>query len=179
MELINILIRTGNRRTQFFRCLKSVLNQRYDNLRIIISVDRDCNYIPEELEIIRVIPNTNTQYFYDEYLNDLKALVTEGYILVLDDDDILTPDCLVKLDLTALAILVKLNRAGQIYPSSLDFRRGMVGFPNLILHHSLSHIPIHGNGQGDYWWIKEVEKITPLNYQDVIVVYSFNRGHGK
>lgn len=181
MELINILIRTSSRPKEFLRCLKSVLSQNYANIRIIVAVDNDNYfYVPRDLEIIRVIPDRNLLFFYDCYLNDLFALVTEGYILILDDDDVLMPDCLSKIIFGEKAIIVKLRRADDIYPLHQDFKRGQIGFPNLILHYSLKDVAkISGSGQGDYFWIKEIQKVCPLTYQDLIVVYSWNRGHGK
>jgi hypothetical protein len=181
MELINILIRTSSRPKEFIRCLKSVLDQDYPNVRIIVSIDNDsCDYVPIELETIRVYPNKNLPFFYDEYCNELKSLVNDGYFLWLDDDDILMPKVLNEIPFDHPAIIVKLNRNGQIYPISEDFRRGQIGMPNIILHHSLKDIAnVTGTGQGDYVFIKEVISKVPVKYVNKVLVYSFSRGLGK
>lgn len=180
--LINILIRTSNRPEYFARCLKSVIKQSYDNIRIIVGYDNTAalNYIPGALEKVYCEANRELPYFYDEYCNRLKSLVTDGWFLFLDDDDILCDDVLAKLDLTAKAIIVQLNRAGTISPVDTNFRRGRIGMPCLILHHSLKDLAdVPGNGQGDYFWIKKVTEQTDYVFTPLVVVYSFGRGLGK
>ncbi len=178
--LINILIRTSNRPTQFARCLRSVISQNYDNIRIIISTDKPCNYIPKGLQVITVTPDKSLPYFYDCYCNDLKALVNDGWFLFLDDDDCLAPNVLSQIQFTAPTILVQLERQGYTVPQNTTLARGHVGMPCLILHHSLKHIAdIPGMGQGDYFWIKSVQDQVGLSFQPIIVVKSFGRGLGQ
>lgn len=179
--LINILIRTSNRPNEFKRCLKSVTDQRYPNIRIIISVDNDrVDYIPEGLQVIRVEANRQLPYFYDCYCNDLKALVTDGWFMYLDDDDVLAHDCLSDIVLDSPAIIHLLNRSGHIVPIGPKYVRGQIGMPCLMLHHSLKDVAdIPGNGQGDYFWIKEVERHVDCVYRELVVVQSFGRGNGK
>jgi hypothetical protein len=72
--LINILIRTNFRPTAFARCIKSVKDQTYKNIRIIVSYDNHnaLKYIPEDIEKVKVIRGEG-KYFYDEYCNQTKG----------------------------------------------------------------------------------------------------------
>lgn len=179
-ELINILIRTSNRPDKFLRCLKSVLNQSYPNIRIIISVDRAVSYIPYGLEVINVSANRQLPYFYDCYCNDLKAQVDDGWFMFLDDDDWLRPNVLSQITFDAPSILHQVKRGNLIAPYSDVFQRGLVGMPCLMLHHSLKDIAdIPGTGQGDYWWIKKIRDSVGVSFRPLIVVESDGRGLGK
>lgn len=180
--LINILIRTSNRPTGFARCLRSIVTQSYPNIRIIIGYDNDkaLTYIPVGLEAVPMFADRSVPFFYDLYCNQLKAMVTDGYFLFLDDDDILKPDVLKNIPLTGNGAIVQLQRQNNIVPIDLNLRRGQVGMPCLILHHSLNNIAmIPGTGAGDYFWIKSVLEQVTLPFVPMVVVYSFNRGLGK
>ncbi len=181
-ELINILIRTSNRPSAFARCLKSIVTQSYPNIRIIIGYDNDraLSYIPKGLETVPVSADRSLPFFYDLYCNQLKAMVNDGYFLFLDDDDILQADVLNNIPLTGNGLIVQLQRQNNIVPKDLNIRRGQVGMPCLILHHSLKHLAdIPGNGAGDYFWIKSILERVSLPFVPMVVVYSFNRGLGK
>src|ERR1700748_2286539 len=129
--LINILIRTSNRPKLFLKCLKSVTDQDYKNIRIIVSYDNDAalRYIPSGLEILKVYKRPEFQFGYDDYCNSLKSLVTDGWYAWIDDDDILMPNVLSKIVLDAPVILVQLNRNGNIVPQSENIQSGKVGMP--------------------------------------------------
>jgi len=178
--LINILIRTHRRPNGFKRCLRSIVNQKYPNIRVIIACDEYCDYVPKQLEIIQVTANRELPYFYDCYCNNLKAQVTDGWFLFFDDDDVLVDNVLNEIEFDAPAILVQLRRGDYICPQGLDFRRGLIGMPCLILHHSLKDLAdIPGTGQGDYFWIKKVCDNLSVKFVPKVVVQSFSRGLGK
>lgn len=180
--LINILVRTSNRPNDFKRCLASIVNQSYPNIRIIIGFDNPqaLRYIPKGLEVYPVSADKTVKYFYDLYIQQLMQYVDEGYILVLDDDDVLNPNVLSKLQLQGPGLIVQLQRGTNIVPKDLSFRRGGIGFPCLILHHSLKNIAtIHGEGAGDSFWIREVLNKIEIPFVPIVVVYSFAKGNGK
>ena len=95
-QLINILIRTSNRPESFKQCISSILEQEYINYNIIICYDK-----PESLEYLdNYRENKNIAYFpihieskekyrFNLYCNTLLEKVDQGYIMFLDDDDIL------------------------------------------------------------------------------------------
>ena len=96
--LINIITRTSNRPNYFNRCISSIREQSYKNIRHIVSVDDDIteNYVKEyDVEYYRVnkqdiikSPQIHRRIApYNLYLNELKSKVIDGWILYLDDDD--------------------------------------------------------------------------------------------
>lgn len=180
--LINILIRTSNRPKGFLRCLDSIVNQDYESIRIIIGYDnpKALRYIPKGLETVFVSADKSVPFFYDLYILQLMELVTDGYILIQDDDDILNSNVLSQLPLEGPGLIVQLQRQNTIVPKDLSFQRGLIGFPCLILHHSLKNIAtISGYSQCDSIWIREILNKVPLPFVPIIVTYSPSKGNGK
>lgn len=180
--LINILIRTSNRKRDFLRCLKSITDQDYPNIRIIIGYDNEkaLEYIPKGLEAYFVTADRDLPFFYDEYLPQLMNYVEDGYIICADDDDLLINNTVLsQLPLQGPGLVVQLQRGNNIVPKDLNFRTGGIGFPCLILHHSLKNIAtINGNGQSDSYWIRSILSKIELPFVPIVVVYSPVKGHG-
>lgn len=183
LPLINILIRTSNRSLAFKKCLDSITSQDYRPIRIIVSYDNDAalRYIPKGLETIFVSANRDLPFFYDCYLVDLMSQVVDGYIIAIDDDDKLIDNhILSRLPLSGNGLIVQLQRFNTIVPKDLNFRNGGIGFPCIILHHSLKNIyKIHGNGQADSHFIRAVLGKVEIPFVPIVVVYSPSRGHGR
>lgn len=96
---INILIRTSNRPEYFDICIKSILEQKYTNYRIIICYDKDESlvYLNEykencKVEIYPIQIDSSEKYKFNLYCNFLMEQVKEGWIMFLDDDDKLSHD---------------------------------------------------------------------------------------
>jgi glycosyltransferase involved in cell wall biosynthesis len=178
--LLNILIRTHNRANLFARCLNSITTQNYPTLRVIVSTDCGDTYIPEWCDKIHVMPHPELAYGYDLYINDLKEMVTDGWMIVVDDDDVLAPGCLAALDLSHHAIIVQLNHMGNVLPESADIKPGRIGMPCIILHHSLKDIAdVPSEDHNDYWWIKRISEKVELSFQPLVVVVSDRKGNGE
>lgn len=103
--LINIIIRTSHRINYFTDCVDSIYKQSYKNWNIIAGVDNEESYsyaksvkgkvIKYNYSSYKITPINNSQnygipFVYNLYLNDLQNQVTDGYILYLDDDDMLS-----------------------------------------------------------------------------------------
>ncbi len=177
-ELINILIRTGFRPQLFARCLQSITDQNYPNLRVIVSIDRDCDYVPSWCDVIRVSPG-NESYTYDCYLNALKEIVTDGYFFALDDDEVLAKDCLSKIIFDNPAIIHKIDYMGKIIPTRQGVFLGEIGMPSIMLHHSLKNLAnFDGGNHGDYNFIKAIEAQVALYYSDLVLVRVDRKGNG-
>lgn len=186
--MINILIRTSYRPTLFKRCLESIYSQPHGELRIICSYDDDrcLEYIPENIERIRVYKSTE-KFFFDGYCNSLKEMVTSGWFFFLDEDDYLLPNALLKIErkLRGDGMLCQFRRGHKTKPSdSMLMRkkiiRGKVGMPCLILHHSKKNIAyLDGSLDApDYFWIKEVADKVKLTYVPIPLVMAERRGNG-
>jgi hypothetical protein len=173
--MITVLIRTSFRPLQFARAINSVPPE----CRVIVSYDNDkaLSYIPKELQTIKV-EKSDLPYFYDLYCNSLKELVTDGYFIFLDDDDVI-----ITLDVPLLedhANIVQLQRRNTVRPIDANFKAGQIGMPCLILHSKYKHLAdIPGTGQGDYHWIKSVCAQLPINFVPTVVVGSDTRGFGR
>lgn len=97
--LINILIRTSNRPYYFKNCVESILNQTYNNVRVIICYDKleSQEYLKDyqnysNIEFFPVQVKSKKKYKFNLYCNELLRRVTNGYVLYLDDDDYLCHD---------------------------------------------------------------------------------------
>lgn len=98
---ISILIRTCMRPNFFKKCIDSILSQEYSNYCIHIAYDRNESY--EYIEpLTKQYPNkifayyinkdniSKEKYRFNLYCNDLMDIVKDGYIMFLDDDDMLS-----------------------------------------------------------------------------------------
>ena len=96
--IINILTRTSNRPFYFAECRNSIVNQSYKNIRHIVSVDDETSYkyVKENglldrdiIQIERPHRISLNHMPYNLYMNYLLQEVHQGWIMFLDDDDIL------------------------------------------------------------------------------------------
>ena len=107
--LLNVLVRTSNRPNHFARCYKSIRLQTYKNVRLIVSYDDETTkeYVKgynidalvgfDRLEDWSKIPPENFHPGYSEkafppngYFNKMMGHTKPGYILYLDDDNLLS-----------------------------------------------------------------------------------------
>ena len=94
-EKITILVRTCYRPLLFKRCIESILQQNYSNVRIVICYDNEKakNYIEPFTSKINncnafyYTVESNEKYKFNLYCNKLLSKVTSGYCLYLDDDN--------------------------------------------------------------------------------------------
>lgn len=102
--LINILTRTSNRPNFFKRNVENVKSQTYKNVRHIVSYDNDndLDYINRysDLRLVKIdkdklirednSPNPNTGKYspHNLYLNEMLKVINEGWVIILDDDDV-------------------------------------------------------------------------------------------
>ena len=94
--LINILTRTSDRPVYFALNRRSVLQQTYPHIRHIISADTysTFNYLtdiyPRDKIFVKCAKRTSSAHMpYNLYCNELMNRVESGWILFLDDDDLL------------------------------------------------------------------------------------------
>lgn len=100
--LFNVLIRTSGRPNYFHDAIRSVVEQSYDNVNIVVGVDD-----PDSIDYITGHPCTIVEvdrhtgpvpikpdgeeygvfFPYNSYFNKLLEYVKSGYVIYLDDDD--------------------------------------------------------------------------------------------
>ncbi len=91
-DKLTVVIRTHSRPRMFERCITSVLVQTHKNIEIIVGVDNQESYdyaIQAPARVIRVEPRERTSpkdFPANEYISKLIEDITDGFILVLDDD---------------------------------------------------------------------------------------------
>ena len=90
---VNILTRTCKRPNYFDDCMKSIYNQTYKNINIIVSIDdkeSDKYTVPHSCTSVYVnkVERKDWHHFpYNNYLNEMYKHCYPGYIIHLDDDD--------------------------------------------------------------------------------------------
>lgn len=187
--LINILIRTSQRPILFQRCLQSIMQQTYKNIRVIVSYDFDCDYIPDWCDKIRV-QKGDSGYYWNLYLNELKERVNEGWFIIIDDDDFIysksaIADIVKHLTNPEVGIICQFLRGQMRKPGLVQMRnktikRGLIGMPCIILHHSKKNIAMFdGLPAADYRFISDVSKVLPLEWVEKVIVKTDRIGKGK
>lgn len=188
--MITILIRESYRPNSLKHTLESIYAQSFTNWKIICSYDneRALSYIPENIQKIRVFKH-DADFWYDNYVNDLKSLVTEGYFFVLDSGDVLSHSN-VFTDLWkhlkgSNGVICQFSRNGRTKPKNNLIKerrilRGKIGMPCLFLHHSFKDIAnLDGSvSAADYHWIKEVSRKVRLKFVPMVVVECGERDNG-
>ena len=131
MVLINILTRTGSRPRYFSALKESISAQTYQNYRHLKSNDNpNCSYLSNEADVFQTQKNKKLgRGFYNLYLNELGRQVTEGWIIVLDDDSKLINDSFLERlaaecsQCTENTVLIYQSRvASRTLPSPGDFK---------------------------------------------------------
>src|SRR5690606_15122111 len=137
---------------------------------------------PSPFDVEFIPDKSKGPFFYNDFCNDLKDKVTEGYFFFLDDDDVLS-------DNTALERIAKhlngdgiicqmVRKNGKVKPSdslikSKHIISGKIGMPCLVLkaeHKNVADITSKSNG--DFEWISEVNKKVNLSFVKEVLVYS-------
>ena len=188
--MITILIRESYRPNGFKRTLESITAQTFKNVKIIVSYDdvRALEYIPENIQTVHVFKH-DAMFWYDNYCNDLKSLVDEGYFFFLDSGDIFAYPSVLEVLWRHLkssaGVVCQMSRNGRIKPKkdlieNKRVLRGKIGMPCLFLHHSYKDVA-HLDGSvcgSDYVWIKAVSKKVRLKFITLVVVACGERDNG-
>jgi len=183
MTLINILTRTG-KRPDYYKTLKDSIDlQTHNKIRHIKSNDNpNCSYLENETDVIEVIPDRKAgRSFYNLYLNELGAVPTEGWVVILDDDSKL-------IDTTFIEQLANLCEkssekdiiiykakiyADRILPNdshfnNKTFRNGDIDMASFCIHHSLfSEFKFSAQACGDYHFLNAIRNSKKYNFQYV------------
>ena len=144
---ITILIRNTYRPNTFSKCIQSVLRQEYTNYRIIMCYDDDrcMEYLEEyrnhpKIALFNVKRESDASHFYNLYCNYLLDRVRDGWILFLDDDNMLSqPDTLKKINnniKTENDIIFWKVKLGEhiIFPNIYDIKYGQISTIGFCFH---------------------------------------------
>lgn len=187
--LINILTRTSGRPNSFKRCVESVLNQDYHNIKHIIITDDESNfeyihkfyndgvYLVDRDELISndnsIDPKTGQYSPHNLYFNDLKGDIKDGWVMYLDDDDYLLDgaiDEIVKniksVDEDTILYWKMLYSNGKSIPKIINDNkppiRGQIGSP-CFTYNSKYHKTVNWDGWkcSDFRVVKKLHNLIP------------------
>jgi glycosyltransferase involved in cell wall biosynthesis len=162
-EKINILTRTSNRPKGFSICADSIVNQTYGNINHIVSYDddKDLEYISkyENIKAIKIdreeiikndtsVDPKNPNFWFSPhnlYCNPLLDAVEEGWVMFLDDDDMLIDNDVIEeivlniKDEDTMLIWQMRYPTGNLLPDQYSFlnkqiRLGGIGSPCFLFH---------------------------------------------
>jgi glycosyltransferase involved in cell wall biosynthesis len=192
--MINILIRTSGRHDELTRCIQSIRDQTFQDIRLILSNDNKAEDYPfiSDLTIgfhrtIHFVDKATTPYGWNLYCNVLKAHVKEGWFFYLDSDDFLIDKhCLENISKHLTdpdkAVICRFKRGNKVkpYPGTDEVIRGKIGGSCIFLHHSQKDVAYwDGNRAADFRFIKQVQAKLELKFVDTVVVQTGNNGkHG-
>lgn len=168
---INILIRTHNRDKMFGKCITSVLTQTYENVHIYVCIQHpdDILYVNkhisgnEKVTIITGKPGPES-YNHNNFCNQLIDMVTTGWIVFLDDDDMFTTPNALSIIASHIErdriVLWKYKRPDTlIYPdikNKLD-TPGTIASPSYCIHHNVARYSTWPTQrQGDFYFIQPI-----------------------
>jgi len=192
-SLINILTRTSNRPNGFKICQESISKQTYKNINHMVSYDNDddlkyLNNYPnikkvkiDREEVIKndksVNPNNPNFWFspHNLYCNSLLDEVKDGYIMFLDDDDMLLHENVIEVivnnivDEDTLLIWKMQYPDGRLLPDNNSFktksiRLGGIGLPCFLFHRKWKDLYRWDAYKcGDYRFLEKLYKKIPNN----------------
>ena len=175
---INILVRNTYRPQAFKKCISSILSQTNQNFKVIMCYDdeRCLEYLEEyrgdnRIEIFKAgNVNRDELAFYNLYCNELLERVTEGWIMFLDDDDMLASKK--ALDMisdqqfgTNSLIFWKFCRPDMlVYPDIDELAQDTIASSGYCFHSNHKHLSKWKTGQrGDYAFIEGLIKSRHFN----------------
>lgn len=180
--LINIITRTSGRPNSFKRCNESIKNQTYKNIRHIVSIDNleDKKYVESTgsewffIDKEKIVaqpdipdPKTGKKFIYNLYFNELFSKVTDGWIIILDDDDYLAHENVIQKIVSLISsdndmVLWQMKYPhGNVLPTAQEIglqpRLGRIGSPCIMVHSKIAKsIVWDGWKCGDYRYISKV-----------------------
>lgn len=184
--LINILTRTSGRPVGFSKCYHSIANQSYKKVRHIVSYDdpQDLEYLKDyQVEKIAVKrektapismtpPEENSEFKpYNLYCNELLSVVEEGWIMFLDDDDMLSREnvleeitnYILKNNTDTLFFWKTRFPNGFLLPSNSNFRNKKVILQQIDTACFLFHSKYKSVSHWDCWWAADYRFIKELS----------------
>ena len=180
--LINILTRTGSRPTYYQKLSESIAAQTYKNIRHIKSNDEPgstCGYLCDSKDVISVKRGKGLGT-YNTYLNTLGAVVTDGWVIILDDDSVLVNEtfieslaveCSLASTTDVLIYQTYIFPHKRVMPKSHVFRRHIIKKWDIDMSCFCIHHTVFRNFQfmqekmGDFHFLDRIRSSVNHKYQ--------------
>lgn len=182
----NILIRTSMRPDFFKLCINSVLTQQYNNYHIYICYDNiECLSYLNQYQFTKnitffFIENDSTEkYKFNLYNNTLMDMVNDGFIMFLDDDDVLTHNLCLKIineniiDENSILMWKFMRPDKLVYPKNIyDIKIGEIDTTSLCFNCKYKNLSKWSDKQcGDFYFYSELfRKLKEMNIDNIIKV---------
>jgi hypothetical protein len=157
--LINILTRTSNRPNYFSENRYTVMMQTYRNIRQIVSIDNkySLNYTKanniksEDIVMVEKKARINNKHMpYNLYCNKMLEQVKSGWIMFMDDDDILYDEHVIETIIPYLKdekniLIWRCLRGDKLYPGESfgnKIKKYDIGSNSFIFHSKYKHLAI-------------------------------------
>jgi len=196
-DKLTVVIRTHDRPMAFKRCIESVRMQSHKNIDIVVGVDTpgSMNYVfpynPTKIMECTWRERTgHTDFPANEYISELIRHVTDGYILVLDDDNyIADPRGVEKLfsRITkeyCIYIIRYRYPDGRLFPNDRQFQQkkienGGVDWASCVFHARFKNVskskPLYN---ADFYFIQAlVDKAKVTEFIDLPLVHTDTPGN--
>ena len=196
-DKLTVVIRTHDRPAAFQRCIESVRSQSHKNIDIVVGVDTPGSleyaetYHPTRIIQCESRPRRSHQDFpANEYISKLISHITDGYILVLDDDNYLAdPKGVEKLFSKVtkeycIYIIRYRYPDGRLFPNNQQFQakrieNGGVDWASCVFHARFKEVskskPLYN---ADYYFIKAlVDHVNVTEFIDLALVHTDTPGN--
>nr|NQU90509.1 glycosyltransferase family 2 protein [Bacteroidota bacterium] len=193
--LINILIRTSNRPNYFNRLIGTIKRQTYKNVKLHISADtvQTIYYVNDAgYSAVCIDPYTKSSkltFPWNLYLNDLLGQVKKGWILIIDDDDMLAHNRVLEnlavnlTDQNSMIVFKMRFPDGRIIPDDdnwgrIPFKRKQIAMPCFAFHSKWKNtVRFDGQRAGDFRFINGLLDYIGVEWFDEVVVQLDNYGN--
>lgn len=196
-DKLTVVIRTHDRPRAFKRCLESVRRQTHKNIDIVVGVDT-----PGSLEYVqpynptRIVKLQNRErkshddFPANAYISTLIEDITDGYILVLDDDNYMADEkgvekLFARITKEYCIYIIRYRYPdGRLFPNERQFQgklieNGGVDWASCVFHARFKNVsqskPLYN---GDYHFIKAlVDKIKFTEFINLALVHTDTPGN--
>lgn len=183
--VINILTRTFKRPESFKKCRESIVNQTYIKsegkfgdrsilINHIVGSEVECSYYPA----IRLSKKEGKLLPWNLHLNDLGAKVKTGYIMYLDDDDMLMSNTSVQEIVDEIVdedtlLIWKVRISTWTAPNDKHFgkviKKGQVSGIGILFHSKHLPVPWKAMPAGDFHVIEHLSKKLKVKWVNKVL----------
>jgi len=184
--VINILTRTFRRPRSFAKCQESVLSQTYikgegkfndRSMKInhIVGCQEKCTYYPQAIKLTK---KEGKFLPWNLHLNDLAKKVKTGWVMYLDDDDMLMRDTSVEemvaeIDHEDQLLIWKVRISSWTAPNEKHFgkviKKGQVSGIGILFHSKHLPVPWEARPAGDFHVIEYLSKKLEVKWVDKVL----------